>query len=204
MSIWVDGFTEARINGKWHCIDFHQYDMDGKLCHIPCITGQSFVYHALEWDCNLQDLMGVPDDLSEEVRKKCSADDGVLYGTGDQNWYHWHVLEGSWFNTVNLEVPESCGFFPRNDVCRYLSNPEDNELNSEEMLSIEDYQALEPEVKKAYQYFEYTDPSGTRQIMREFKQAVLERVWAFNRNLSWESHVKEITLSDVRIVIIVS
>ena len=72
------------------------------------------------------------------------------------------------------------------------------------MLSIEDYQALEPEVKKAYQYFEYTDPSGTRQIMREFKQAVLERVWTFNRNLSWESHVKEITLSDVRIVIIVS
>ena len=123
--------------------------MDGKLCHIPCITGQSFVYHALEWDCNLQDLMGVPDDLSEEVRKKCSADDGVLYGTGDQNWYRWHVLEGSWFNTVNLEVPESCGFFPRNDVCRYLSNPEDHELNSEEMLSIEDYQALEPEVKKA-------------------------------------------------------
>lgn len=48
MSIWVDGFTEARINGKWHCIDFHQYDMDGKLCHILCITGQSFVYHALE------------------------------------------------------------------------------------------------------------------------------------------------------------
>lgn len=118
--------------------------------------------------------------------------------------YRWHFLEGSWFNTVNLEAPESCGFSPQNDICRYLSNPEDNELNSEKILSIEDYQALEPEVKKAYQYFEYTDPSGSRQIMREFKQAVLERVWSCNGNLSWKSHVKGITLSDIRIVIIVS
>ena len=57
MSIWVSGYTEVKINGKWYCRDFHQYDIDKKLHHIPCITGQSFVYHALEWQCNLQDLI---------------------------------------------------------------------------------------------------------------------------------------------------
>ena len=28
------------------------------------------------------------------------------------------------------------------------------------MLSVEEYQALDAEAKKAYQYYEYTDPSG--------------------------------------------
>ncbi len=31
-------------------------------------------------------------------------------------------------------------------VSRYLANPDDNEIDEEEMLSIEEYQALEAEV----------------------------------------------------------
>ncbi len=41
MSISVTGYTEAKIEGKWCCIDFFQYDMNGHVHHIPCIEGQS-------------------------------------------------------------------------------------------------------------------------------------------------------------------
>lgn len=66
MSIRMTGYTEARIEGQWRCIDFHQYDTKGQLHHIPCITGQSMVAQALEWDCDLQRI-GAPTDLSDEV-----------------------------------------------------------------------------------------------------------------------------------------
>lgn len=29
MSVDITGYTEAMINGKWHCIDFYQYDSKG-------------------------------------------------------------------------------------------------------------------------------------------------------------------------------
>lgn len=111
------------------------------------------------------------------------------------------MIEGSWIEKAQLELPEACGFFPRQDVCLYLANPDDSLLNIEEMLSVEEYRKLEPEAKKAYQYFEYTDPVGTRQILRNFKTAVLQRVWAYNDHLAWHSQQKEITLSDVRVLV---
>ncbi len=203
MSVYVTGYTEARVNGKWHGIDFYQYDSRGKLSIVPCVTGQSMVLQAIEWDCDAESVMGAPDDLSDGVRETCSDEKGILYGSGNYGYCRWYIVEGSWFDKVNLSMPEYCGFFPRQDVCRYLSNPDENEIDTEDMLSIEEYQNLDAEIKKAYQYFEYTEPYGSRSILRGFKQAVMDRVWAYNRGLSWEDRDLNITLSDVRVLILV-
>lgn len=148
MSIWITGYTEARIKDKWRCIDFYQYDTSGQLHHIPCIEGQSLVREALEWNCKADDIMGPPDDLSDEVRRMCTSKEGVLFGIGDQRWYSWRIVEGSWFAKANLSLPETCGFFPRQDVCNYLSNPDEIELDPNKVLSAEEYQALDAETKK--------------------------------------------------------
>ena len=71
----------------------------------------------------------------------------------------------------------------------------------EGLLSVEEYQALDPEVKKAYQYFEYTEAFGSRRILRDLKQTILDRVRAYNESLSWEDHDREITLADIRVLI---
>ena len=202
MSIWITGYTEARIKDQWRCIDFYQYDIKGQLHHIPCIEGQSFVRQALEWDCQMEDMMAPPDDLSDEVRRMCTSKEGVLFGTGDQRWFSWHIVEGRWFAKANLGLPETCGFFPRQDVCNYLSNPGETELNPEKVLSVEEYQALEPEIKKAYQYFEYTDPSGSRRILHDFKEDVTERINAFNDTLPWAERDQEISFDKVRVLLV--
>ena len=54
MSVWLDGYTEAKVNGQWQCIDFFQQDVKGRLRIVPCVTGQSLVKQALEWDCDWQ------------------------------------------------------------------------------------------------------------------------------------------------------
>ena len=99
-------------------------------------------------------------------------------------------------------MPEHCGFFPRQAIVNYMSNPAENDLDMEVMLSIEGYQALEAEVKKAYHYFEYTSEWSGRQILRELKDAVQFRVVAFNRVRDFQKQDIAITLNDVRVVLL--
>ena len=197
----VYGYTEARIDGKWYCIDFYQHDMEGNLHHIPCIEGQSMVYSALDWDCDVQRI-SPPDDLSELVRSACTGKDRKLFGDGDTYWFPWHMVRGRWFTSVDLDQPEFCGFFPRQIVADYLSNPEDNEIDEDNMLSPGAYHALPEEERKAYQYYEYTPTWGNRAILRRFKQAVLDRISVWNDQIAWHSRNQKISLSDVRVLLI--
>ena len=204
MSIWITGYTEARVKGSWRCIDFFQYDAKGRLRLVPCITGQSYTKHALEWDCDMQYLMGVPDELSDEVRGVCTGQDGVLYGAEEMKWHDWYIIEGSWFDQVDFSIPEFCGFFPRQEISRHLSHPDEFNLDIERMISVEDYQKLDGEAKKAYQYYECTDPSGSRAIIQDLKQAVMARLWAYNQSVPWNEEELRIKLEDVRILILQS
>ena len=202
MSMIVTGYTEARVENRWVNIDFFVYDQHGKLKIVPCIEGHSFAYDALEQDTSMYWLSTAPDDLSDVVKKVSTTPDGTLIGTDDDYDHFWFCIDGSWFQKINLNMPEHCGFFPRQAIVNYLGNPAENDLDLEVMLSIEGYQALEAEVKKAYQYFEYTSEWSGRQILRELKDAVQSRVVAFNRVRDFQKQDIAITLDDVRVVLL--
>ena len=202
MSTRVTGYTEARVENKWVNIDFFIYDQRGDLKIVPCIEGASFTFDSLERDASMYRLSSAPDDLSAAVKKECIPANDMLKGSETLFDYSWFCIDGSWFQRVNLNMPERCGFFPRKAVTDYLYNPDDHDLDMETMLTIEDYQALEAEVKKAYQYFEYTSGWSSRQILRDLKDDVLSRVVAFNRIRNWQKNDMEITLNDVRVVLL--
>lgn len=202
MSTNVIGYTEAKIDGKWYCIDFFQYDMTGHIHHVPCLDGQSMVKTALQWDCDMEPIR-VPTDLSDQVRESCTGRDGKLFGEGDPHWNPWHLVRGSWFGAVDLEQPEYCGFFLRQDIANYLSNPTDCGLNENEMLSVQRYHELQDEEKKAYQYYEYTSHWGNRAILRNFKRSIIARINAWNYGAAFCKEHMKITLSDVRVLLII-
>ena len=54
-----------------------RYDMNGHVHHLPCIEGQRIVHTALQWDCDM-DRIGVPTDLSPQVKAECTGRDGKL------------------------------------------------------------------------------------------------------------------------------
>ncbi len=64
------------------------------------------------------------------------------------------------------------------------------------------YQNLDGEAKKAYQYYENSNPAGNRAIMQELKQAVMDRITAYNRNLSWKDENLSISAQNVRVLIL--
>jgi len=201
MSVYVTGYTEARIDGKWYCIDFFQYDMTGRQYHIPCLEGQSMVNAALDSECEMERIP-VPTDVSDQVRAACTGSDGTLFGEG-KSYNPWHLIRGSWFGSVDLSQPELCGFFSRQDIANYLSNPSETEIDEVDMLYAQEYHELPDEEKKAYQYFEYTPTCGYRAIMRRFKQAVLDRIEVWNDMISWHGDNKRISLSDVRVLVVI-
>ena len=200
MGIHITGYTEARVGDRWFCLDFYQYGRDGKLHIVPCIEGSSYCAGALDEDCDVRRI-DVPTDLSDLVRTECTASDGTLYGETDQYWKPWHMVEGTWFGKVDLSQPEFCGFFPRQAMADYLLDPECNEMNEDEMISVEEYRELDEESMKAYQYYEYTPKYGHRGILRRFKEAVEKRIDVFNESLSYE---EEIGFADVRVVLVYS
>ena len=202
MGINVTGYTEARIDGKWYCIDFFQYDMTGHIHHLPCIEGQSIVRTALDWDCEVERI-ATPTDLSDLVREKCTGKDGKLFGEDDPYWNPWHMVRGSWFGLVDLDQPEHCGYFPRQSVADFLSNPHEMTLDEDDMIPVEEYRELSVEEKKAYQYYEYTSPYGNRAILRDFKNAVVERMNAWNREIAFCNNHMQISLSDIRVLLII-
>ena len=113
MSTYIRGFTEAKIDGKWHCIDFFQEKADGSMRLINCISGYGMVKHILDWYCNPYSLSCPPADLSDSVRKACTSRNGVLCGTDPpKDGCYWYVISGSWFKNADFSIPEYCGFFP--------------------------------------------------------------------------------------------
>ena len=200
MGVAITGYTEAKIGEKWYCIDFYQYDREDHLHIVPCIEGASSCAGALDEDCDVWRIE-VPTELSDLVRKECTASDGTLYGENDQNWKPWHKVEGTWFSEVDLSQPEFCGFFPKQSMADYLLDPESNELDEYEMISVDEYRELDEEAMKAYQYYEYTPKYGHRGILRRFKEAVEKRIDVFNEYLPYR---ERIGFADVRVILIYS
>ena len=71
------------------------------------------------------------------------------------------------------------------------------------MIPVEEYRELPEEEKKAYQYYEYTSPYGNRAILRDFKRAVQARIDAWTSEIAFCKDHMQISLSDVRVLLIV-
>lgn len=202
MSVYIRGFTEAKIDGKWHCLDYFQEKPDGSMQYVKCISGYSILKHILDWYCNPIALSRPPKDLSDSVRRICTSRTDILRGTDpSKDGCYWYEISGAWFKNVDLSIPEYCGFFPRQKLGEYLRNLEENSLDTDSILSVEEYRKLPPEEKQAYQYYEYDEPCGEFQTLRRFKDAVWSRIEAYNRDLPEE---RMISFSDIRVLILES
>ena len=75
MSISVTGYTEAKIDGRWYCIDFFQYDMAGHVHHIVHGTTSSAKISTIKKLCDGLDISvrrffdsPLFDDLEQELK----------------------------------------------------------------------------------------------------------------------------------------
>ena len=201
MGIDYELYCEAKIGGEWHNIDFLQRAPSGNLDIIPIISGRSFLGSALNWNGLCQ--VGIKHaDLSPELREKFNR------YVDDQNWAVFDYQQE--LKDKNFELPEHCGYFPKDAVNYFRTNGEhgilDEAVNSGEMLSPSQYIELAPEAQQGFMYYEYTEPFGIHDTMRRIKRGIEARIAAWDLlqfGDLWSEHIPDLD-GPVRVVINIS
>lgn len=188
MSVTVLVYAEARIGGVWTSIDHYLHyvrDGDERFVKIPILEGSSGCASILRG-------MGAMRELPDQGR----------YGE------RIYVISGSWLAEKNLEKPEYSGYVPRQAVLDYEAGTCDD-ISYWEFIGVEEYRTLNQNEQQGYQYYEWTEPWGERDILRRIKRGLEFRMHAFNDNaIHWDNELKrftpdDITWSDVRAVVMI-
>lgn len=194
MGTYYTLYCEARINGVWHNIDFYQRPLVGIPMLVPVIEGQSAVGSALRWYANPMPIKS--EDLSAMTRSQESD--------RAESW-QWLQIPGSWFADKDLNSPEFCGYFPKQDVLDYKSGLIDM-INTEDILEAEAYLAFPDDGKLSYVYFEYTEPWGYKDVMNRIKTSVELRMrgcssWLYKLSNEVRGDTFDLDWNDIRVIV---
>lgn len=196
MGITYTLYCEAKIGDKWYNIDFYQRPLDGAPKLTPVIWGKSVIRSAIDWYVHPVPLdAGTLSDVTRGQESDKAQD------------YQWKFIPGSWFIGKELDTPEYCGYFPKQEVLDFKSGLTDM-ICSEDMLDTEAYLALPDEGKIAYQYFEWTEEWGPRYVLKLIQHGVEERIracneWLFSIPKELRGNTDGISWGDVRLVVFI-
>lgn len=171
MSVSVDLFTELKVNGRWVCIDPWIIYSGEDIAHrdvkhlLPLLSGGSAVYWIVR---DIEMTAMKPRDLSGTLQAELHlGDDDRVYG-----------IPGYYFASRDFDVPEYCGYFPRQEVLSLRNDP-GYEVNTDEFLPVQQYLELSADAQRAFEYMEYTEPWGERDICRRIERGIKIRLGAF-------------------------
>lgn len=205
MSISVDVYTEAKIDGVWTNIDFWVHYPPGRPLSdsgatqhiVPCLTGGRSVDYALR---HLDVCTHIPYAELSDTLKQCIPDPG-----SDSVW-RLKTIPAGWLYAKNLDLPEFSGYLPRQCILDYESGVT-YELDDSDMITPLEYRALSQDEQAAYQYYEWTERWGERDVLRRIKGAVHERMISYDDFCrAWDREKKafmppQVDWPDVRLVI---
>ena len=190
MSISVNIYTEAKINGEWTNIDLWTRYGD-QWWMVTCLEGGSTVYSTVR---NHDEFHRIP---TEELFHSLGRTDEP-YGT-------CYAMSASWLAAKDLELPEYSGYLPRQQVLDYTCGVL-SELDTWEMITPAEYRKLTPDEQMGYQFYEWTESWGERDILRRIKRGVHDRINAFNDYCrEWNSAERsfvpaKVEWTDVRVI----
>ena len=230
MSTYVECFAEARIKGKdgWTNIDmFAKREKNGSFYIVPLIDGTSSVASALHWDGRSYpiDKKTLSPELVKELtyyknyHTKTDADgkeyEYISYSgqpesgckrfeTGFPEDWQFQAIDGRDLANRDFDIPELVGYVSKQLYNEWKSDPNSVDLVDEDFMTPDDFIKLPPEAQKGFTYVEYTEPYGTRWVLKWLKDSLLSRIRAYNEHSrDWKNN-SEISLSDCRVVVYTS
>lgn len=203
MSVYVDVYTDAWVDGKWVNIDLYTYypSSDPKRPNfhlVPAVSGQSAVMSALRDISNQTPLHH--DDLSAKLQSCIRNSEDLAL----------RAVPGYWFAQKNLDKPEYSGYIPRQSILNYEAGISNDPDPGCDILTASEYRSLNPDEQQGYQYYEWTESWGTRDIWRRIKDGIQLRLNAFEDYCrQWDGTAKkflpdQIGWEDVRVVFHIS
>ena len=214
MSTYYSVYAEVNIDGKWYNLCPYYKDIDGRFKTRPLFWAQSAFYEVNNDLQSHQCSYGIPDDMSEELRKvfyenlKEIVDDWY----GDITWGKYYQQRLYSVNFAQAIVPR----VRKDKPFKYEGYVTKKELASFECYEIEEfsewltddeYKALTEKQKHQYVFHRWNDPFGDYKIYSDLSQ----RIWTLSalfQDAYWaiigKSLLDGISDSQIRVYVYVS
>lgn len=192
MSVKYIFFTEIKVNGKWECINHPVFRTQPYFEHsvIPTYENSSRTHFEKTYmEINEDGHEIKMDDISENLRCKIREYD-MHIGEPKIALYYESIL-----NYLNGTGKEHYAFAFRKDVADFESGREDEIF---EYVSIDAYKAMDDELKKAYQYYEWNDRTGAYHYYSILRQEVEKQLRL------WRCHNNAESIEDIRLIMFIN
>lgn len=191
MSVKYSFFTEIKVNGIWECINNSVVRTRPYFERLIAPTYENSsrsyfekTYLKISEDGNRINM----DEISDKLRCKIKEYD-MHIGEPKIALYYESIL--SYFSGTGKE---HYGFASRKDVADFESGREDEIY---EYVSIAVYKAMDDELKKAYQYYEWNDRTGVYHYYSILRQEVEKQLRL------WKCHNDE-SIEDIRLIMFIN
>ena len=198
MSTYYDFFAEAKINGKWHNIDFHTIGIDGKLLHHFLYSiSRSFLGRLSDLVHNANHLKF--EDLAEGTQKI------LLDATKPQ--YEDSVALDNYFciGTIPdlerlVDAPYEYEFYiTRNQMAALEAHQIDD---IDDGLSAKELLELPEEARREYVLYRWDYPTNSRNTVQYLVRKLKEQLEQFNESIPYQSGIpySDQKASEVRVL----
>lgn len=181
-------FTEAKVNGKWYCINetVIQLQPTEHPVVVPTLrTNARMSFAKADRELHEDGYSIKLDEVSESLRKT------VVEWLNPEYSSILAVPYDKIASQVNATGKEHCAFALRSEVAAYENGESDDIWD---FVSVNEYKRMDDELKKAYQYYEWNDLSGTYRYYEAIGQAVT------NQLANWKTVNGLEKIDEVRIV----
>lgn len=191
MSVKYSFFTEIKVNGIWECINNSVVRTRPYFERLIAPTYENSsrsyfekTYLKISEDGNRINM----DEISDKLRCKIKEYD-MHIGEPKIALYYESIL-----SYLSGTGKEHYGFASRKDVADFESGREDEIY---EYVSIAVYKAMDDELKKAYQYYEWNDRTGVYHYYSILRQEVEKQLRL------WKCHNDE-SIEDIRLIMFIN
>lgn len=191
MSVKYLFFTEIKANGKWECINnsvVRTRPIFERLIEPTYENCSRICFEKTYLKINEDGYRIKIDEISDNLRCKIKEHD-MHIGEPKMALYYESIL-----SYLNGTGKEHYAFASRKDVADFESDREDEIY---EYVSIDTYKAMDDELKKAYQYYEWNDRTGVYHYYSILRQEVEKQLRL------WNCHNNDESIEDVRLIMFI-
>lgn len=167
-------FTEVEVRDKWYCINeiVTRLNPTEHLVIVPTLrTNAQMSFAKANRELN-EDGYGIRcEELSENLR--AAVDEWLTPEHSSLIAIPYDKIASQ----LNASGKEHCAFALRSEVAAYENGESDDIWD---YVSVNEYKRMDEELKKAYQYYEWNDMSGTYRYYEIIGQAVSHQLENWN------------------------
>lgn len=155
-SLYCEAYSQAH---GWQTVTPYK-KRDGAFTAVPLLEGKSFVGWMVNWYALSKNKIG-REELSEDVAA-CEGE-----------YADWFVVYDRDLPSPDFELPEYCGYIPK-DVRRRCCGDDDDSLEeaAQTLISVQEFVKLTPLEQKGFEYIEFTVPFTPYDCMRRLKRGI--------------------------------